>query len=274
MKFSKLMGLTICLFSSLGYADNIITTGGTITEIVYELGAGNHVVATDTSSTYPQAAKNLPKVGYYRDLAAEGVLSMSPKQIFALEGTGRPQVIKQIEATGVNVNYYKKPVNVEGLYRLISKLGDDLNKQQQAKALVKKIKTSLPKKQKLGKTKAIFVLSAGERGIIAAGQETVPSLLFSYTGITNIGKLHKGYKALNTEFLAVNQPDFIVAPFHVVMGAGGKQTFCKQPALRLFSAAKKCNVLVLDGLLSLGMTPRLATAIKQVSDYKEALINE
>ncbi|XQF91560.1 hypothetical protein ACOBV8_18255 (plasmid) [Pseudoalteromonas espejiana] len=52
-----------------------------------------------------------------------------------------------------------------------------------------------------------YFYSANERGLVAAGQETVPNLLFSYAGITNIGATHSGFKTF-AEVLAVNQPDF------------------------------------------------------------------
>ena len=44
-------------------------------------GAGE--LATDTTSLYPAAAQKTPKVGYLRQLSAEGVLSLKPDAIIA-----------------------------------------------------------------------------------------------------------------------------------------------------------------------------------------------
>ena len=66
--------LRLCLFSVLvsglgtlsAAADEtsrVISVGGSITEIVYELGAGDRLVAVDTTSSYPPAADALPDVG-------------------------------------------------------------------------------------------------------------------------------------------------------------------------------------------------------------------
>ena len=52
---------------------------------------------------------------------------------------------------------------------------------------------------------------------------------------------------------------------------GGKQAFCEQPTLRLLKAAQTCNLLVMDSLLSLGMSPRIATAINELNEYKAHL---
>lgn len=247
-------------------SEKLVVAGGTLTELVFALGAGDQVVAVDQSSLYPAKVSELPSVGYYRDLAAEGVLSTGLTRLIAQEGSGRDAALKQIEAAGVQVNYYEKTVTVEGLFRLIEKLGQDLNKGQRAKQLITQIKTSLPEKATAKQGNALFLLSAGERGLIAAGTQTVPALYFDYLGIENVAK-HEGYKGIGLESLAVMQPDFIVSPAHVVHGMGGKKAFCKQSQLALLKAAQECNLLVMDSLLALGMTPRIATALKEIESF-------
>ena len=259
--------LLMLVANGVSAQDRYITAGGTITEVVFALGAGDRVVAIDQSSTYPADAASKPMVGYYRDLAAEGVLSVGPTHLLAIEGAGRDNALQQIEAVGVNVKIYKKPVGVEGLIKLISELGADLGKQSEAQKLITKVKNSLPAPSQQIRGKAVFLLSAGERGIIAAGTETVPNLIFSYTGVTNLAAGHEGFKPLNAEALTAMQPDFIVVPRHTFMAAGGKSGFCKQPNLQLMTAVKMCKVLVMDSLLSLGMTPRLADAISTVDAF-------
>ncbi|WP_420934530.1 heme/hemin ABC transporter substrate-binding protein [Alteromonas sp. A081] len=255
-----------------GQANNsqkLITAGGTITEIVFALDAGDSVIAVDQSSQYPQEVNKLPMVGYYRDLAAEGVLSFAPDKILAIEGVGRNEVIQQIKSTGVEVAIYDKPTSPEGLVTLIQQLGEDLGKTAEAEQLIRQFHASLPSKATSSTAKAVFLLSASDRGLIAAGTETVPQLIFSYAGIENIAAQHSGFKGINSEALAMQQPDFLVAPYHVVMSAGGKDKFCQSPNLSLLKAAQECRLLVMDSLQSLGMTPRLAQAIATVKDWRE-----
>ena len=148
----------------------------------------------------------------------------------------------------------------------------DLNAKQKAQTLITHITNSLPEKAKAQTHSALFLLSANERGLVAAGQETVPNLLFSYAGITNIGATHSGFKAINTEVLAVNQPDFLVAPKPMLYKAlAASRLFVSNRHLRLLKAAQSCNLLVMDSLLSLGMSPRIATAINELNEYKTRL---
>lgn len=259
--------LLTCIAVSAIADDRIVTAGGTITEIVFALGAGDKVVAIDQSSMYPPEARKLPSVGYYRDMAAEGVLSTNLTHLFALEGSGRDNVLKQITAAGIPINKYKKSTKVEHLFQTITALGKDLGKEQEAAQLIKEIKASLPEPVTKIRTKGLFLLSSGDRGIIAAGQDTVPQLYFDYLGVDNLAKNHSGFKPLGLESLAASQPDFIIAPAHVVYGAGGKEAFCQQKQLALLEAAQNCNLLVMDSLLGLGMTPRIAQAISQIDEF-------
>lgn len=267
MKHAISIGFILITLSFNATAQRIVVAGGTITDIVFALGAGDEVVAVDTSSTSPIQAKALPKVGYYRDLAAEGVLSQKPSLILTIEGAGRPEVLTQIKSTGVPFKLYRKPRQVEDLFKVIEQVAVDIGKQKQADALIGKLKKQLPEKQPiLSNSKALFVFSAGERGLVVAGKETVPDLLFSYTGIKNLAQ-HTGFKPFNKESLLVSNPDFIVAPSHVVFGAGGPEKFCQQPTLALIPAAQKCHLLVMDSLMALGMTTRLPEAIAKLNEF-------
>ena len=78
----------------------IISIGGDVTEIVYALGAGARVVAVDITSRHPKEARDLPQVGYMRQLSAEPILSLWPALILAIADSGPPQVLDQLQSAG------------------------------------------------------------------------------------------------------------------------------------------------------------------------------
>ena len=81
----------------------IVPVNGDIAEIVYALGLGDHVVATDISATYPAEADDTPKIGYQRTLVAETILSFEPTVVIADERAGPPEVFDALRAAGVDV---------------------------------------------------------------------------------------------------------------------------------------------------------------------------
>ena len=67
----------------------IIAAGGVITEIIYALGRSDLIVGVDSTSRFPEAAlKEKPNVGYVRALSSEGLLSLKPTAVIAIDFSG------------------------------------------------------------------------------------------------------------------------------------------------------------------------------------------
>lgn len=262
----------------------IVSAGGTITEIIFALEGEVQLVGVDQSSLYPVQAQTMPIIGYYRDLAAEGVLSLQPTHLLTIEGAGREEALNLIKAAGVVVKKYKKPESIEGLLYLISQLGKDLDRKQQAASLIQQIKkqthtvlssfdqsSSGFSSREAAPMSAAALLSVSDRGVVVAGHDTMANFLFTSIGIKNVGEHHKGFKPMNIESLAVAQPTFLLVPKHVANAMGGIKAVCREPSLKLIKAAQKCRVLVMDSLLALSFTPRVAEGLQRLNTYKVSL---
>jgi iron complex transport system substrate-binding protein len=81
----------------------IIPVTGDLAEVVYALGFGDDVVATDISATYPPGAADAPKIGYQRTLDAETILAFEPTLVLADDRAGPPEVFDALRAAGVEV---------------------------------------------------------------------------------------------------------------------------------------------------------------------------
>ena len=126
-----------------GGSERIVTLGGTITEIVFALGAGERVVGVDASSSFPAAAERLPKVAYHRRLSAEGVLSLSPTLIIATTEAGPPEALRQIESAGVRLLILPHEATVDGAVDMIEGIARDLGARDTGAALVRNLKEDL-----------------------------------------------------------------------------------------------------------------------------------
>lgn len=247
----------------------IITAGGSVTEIFYELGLGDQVVAIDTSSLFPPSAMKLPKVGYFRSLTTEGLMSLNPDMLVAAKGVGPATVLKQIETLGVEVKTYEQSNYTLGSWKkLINGIGEDFNKTHLANNLISKVTENITKHQAKrtftkNKINAIALLSIGQRGPIAAGKNTVPDLLLELSGINNVAESIEGYKPFSTELLAEQKVDILLIPSHVIASLGSEDTVCENQIIQLATAGK-CNLFVMDGLLLMGFGTRLDQSVEQI----------
>jgi iron complex transport system substrate-binding protein len=100
---SFVLCVTLVLASTSAKASEqrIVTVGPWVTEAVFALGRGSVVVARDKASVVPAAASGLPSVGYHRQLAFEGLMSLRPTLVLASADAGPPHVLEQLRAAGV-----------------------------------------------------------------------------------------------------------------------------------------------------------------------------
>jgi iron complex transport system substrate-binding protein len=241
----------------------IITAGGSITEIVYALGAQDQLVAVDTSSLYPSDAIALPKVGYYRQLNTEGVLSMNPTHVIAVSGAGPQSVLTQIESTGVDMTLLEQPKTVKGIQSLISSVATLVDKETEAKVLNNKIEqqlASLTSVRHSNKEKVVFLMSVGDRGLMVAGDNTMPQLIMELLNIDNPYGDLEGFKPISIESLLSVDPNVILMPEHQVNGRT-KEALCQTNELKFWASRHGCQLFFVDSLSFLGLTPRLPEAL-------------
>ena len=87
-------------FSASATPQRIVSLTPHITEMLYAIGAGNQVVATDQASDYPAEAKPLPKVANYQSLNSESLLMTKPDLVIAW-GSTQALMQQQIKALGI-----------------------------------------------------------------------------------------------------------------------------------------------------------------------------
>jgi iron complex transport system substrate-binding protein len=124
-------------------ADNterIVCIGQAYNEMIYALGAQDHLVGVDYSSTFPPEIKKLPTVGYHRALSAEGILSLKPTIIIHDNNIGPENVVRQLQDLRVPMKTFNaKPDSIEGTKALLREMGAYFHKEQRAEELCARI---------------------------------------------------------------------------------------------------------------------------------------
>ena len=247
-------------------SSRIVTLGGTITEIVFALGAGERVVGVDASSSFPEAANQLPKVAYHRRLSAEGVLSLRPTLIIATTEAGPPEAIQQLESAGVTVLVLPHEPTVENAIAKIERIAAALNVQARGTALIQALKEELSQVQSAipqtaAQAKILFLYARGQGTLMVAGQDTGADTMIGLAGGTNAVRGYSGYKPLTSEAAVAAAPDVILLMDSGLESVGGTQGLWQLPGLALTPAGQQGRVLSMDGLLLLGFGPRLGQAV-------------
>lgn len=261
--------------STLANKPRIVSVGGAVTEIIYALGGQDDIVATDTTSYFPEAAKNTPKVGYQRQLTAETVLSFKPTLVIVTTDAGPKTALAQLEAAKVKILTIKANRNVADIKNMISKVAEAIGKADAGKKVLADIgaqeKTLAQKTKKIALPKKVmFLLNHGGGKPKAAGTETAAESVIALTGSSNAVTSYKGYKTLTPEALITLKPDVLLLTTQGVESLGGIENVRKIPGVASTPAAANDKLIVMDALEMLGFGPRtVQTALKLNQDiYK------
>ncbi len=79
-------------------AERIVVAGGSLTELIYAMGAGDRVVGVDETTSYPPETAKLPHIGYWKQLSSEGILSLRPDSVITWQDAGPQIVLDQLRA--------------------------------------------------------------------------------------------------------------------------------------------------------------------------------
>lgn len=245
----------------------IVSVGGALTEIIVRLGAGDRIVAVDTTSLYPPAVtKSKPNVGYLRRLSAEGVLSMKPTVIIAEGDAGPPTVLDKIRAAGGNLVLLRRDKSLSGIMYKIRAVAAILGKRAEGEAMVKTYRSDLAAiRQSLKDVriapKVLFVLSIGRGALLAAGSKTAAHTVIEAAGGRNAMQGFSLYKPISAEAMLAAKPDVILVMGRTLRMAGGRQKLLAHPALALTPAGRNGRLVSMDDLYLLGFGPRTPLAL-------------
>ena len=254
----------------------VVSGAGAITETIYALMAQDLLVAVDRSSVYPPEVSKLPQVGYARQLAAEGILSVHPTLLLVTDDAGPPDVLTQVEATGVKIVRLTNDHTPEAAENRIRAIGGQLGRTTEAGRLVASMHAELDAararaKEAGSRPRVIFIYARGGGVMNVAGKATAADSMITLAGGTNAVQGYEGYKPLTAEAAALAAPDFILVTSRGLESSGGLDGLLSQPGLSLTPAGKQRRVIVMDDLILLGFGPRLGQAVKQLCDQLHPL---
>lgn len=270
--FIKKISLFLLIFSInslLNYSsanERIVIAGGSLTEIVFALGAGDDVVGVDKTSSYPEKVKQLPQIGYWKLLNIEGVLSLRPTLFITLNDVEPDNVIEKVSESKVDVLALRRvPGTIELLYENINKIASKLNKQEEGEKLINKIKANLADIQaKIAthpqKTKVLSLMSMSGSNSVA-GKNTTIDALITIAGGENLAT-HNSFKSYTAESIIAINPEVIILNKYSIDQLGGLDKVNTIPGITETSAFKNNRITVIDDSYLFGIGPRVDEAAK------------
>lgn len=254
--------------------ERVIPLDGDVAEIVFALGMGDHVVATDLSATYPPAADALPQIGYQRALTTEPILAFDPTLLLATDLAGPPETLADLERVGVPLVIVPDDPTSAGPARKIRAIADALGVSERGDELAARVDRDIADAiaSRDDPTEPLRVVALYLRGasaqlvfgeayaihwlIEAAGGDDISDEL----GVTDSAPI-------TDEALLAAAPDVVLVPSSGLASVGGVDgLFETVPSLAETPAGRRRAVLAYDDQLMLGNGPRTGSFLRTLID--------
>lgn len=263
-------GLLVAAMFSSQAAERIVSIGGDVTEIVYALGAGNELVARDSTSTHPDKATKLPDVGYMRMLNAEGILSTNPTLVLSSELAQPSLALQQVAQSHVKVVRVPGSPTLDTVVQKIEVIANALGRQAEGEKLITDYRNQLKAIQGTPlHAKVLFIMSHGGMSSMAAGQNTAADSIITSAGAQNAMQGFSRYRPLSQEGIVAAAPDLLLLTGDGVKTLGGIDNVWKLPGLAMTPAGKNKRVLIVDDMALLGFgleTPAALARLRQAAE--------
>lgn len=199
-------------------ARRIVTLAPHLVETLFVAGAGEKLVGTVEYSTYPEAAKTIPRVGGYSKLDLEAVTALKPDLIIAWLSGNSPAHIEKLRALGLPI-YISQPNQIEDVAHEIERIGVLAGTSRTANAAATKYRERLAGLQKRYSNRPVVrtFYQIWRQPLVTIGGRQIISSVIRLCGGENV------FEALETMAPTVSVEAVISArPEAIVVGGMGE----------------------------------------------------
>lgn len=189
----------------------IVSLAPSCTEIAFALGIGNRVVGDTIYDDFPNATKNITKVGGVTNISVDKIVSLKPDLVLSYS-LNYPQDIQKLKSLGIPV-LTLDPKNLQGIIRDLYMVGYVTGTYSNATNLANRINTWLYSLYKVTSTinnrEKLFYLGWYPQ-IWTAGEDTFINEMIVLAGGINIASTGYSWFIINEEYLITQNPQWII----------------------------------------------------------------
>ncbi len=249
----------------------LVVLNGTITEVVFALGLGDHVVGVDVTSTYPPEALELPDVGVQIALSAEGVVALAPTLVLGTTFAGPPEVIEQVRGTGIPVLILPDYNSLDDIEEKITRIATALGVPRRGERLAAETLASIAEasataEDAVSSPRVAFVYLRGAQTQLIGGDGAGATSLIEAAGGIDVGVEAgvEGFTAITPEALVTANPDVILVFSTGLDSVGGVDGLLRIPGMAQTEAGRNRAVVDFDGQYLLGYGPRTGAVLAEL----------
>jgi len=244
--------------------DRIVSLAPNLTEIVYAVGAGDRLVGDTTYCDYPDAAKNVAKVGDTMNPSIERIVALKPQVVLVSTASQLEAFTSQLSAQQIAA-YVTNPQSLDDVFHSIQTLGDLLNEHEHSAGIVaalRKRATAIEAAAGTGKQVKVFYQVSGEPLYTIGRDAFLTDLIKRAGGASVTADVPGAFPRFSDEAALAAKPDAIILPTGGSMGEGNSKVVT---ALKSSPAVLSGRVYKINGDLLSRPGPRLVDGLEEIA---------
>jgi len=243
----------------------IVSGSATHTEILYAIGAGEAVVATDAFSNHPAAASETAKFDAF-NLNVEAVAAFDPDLVIISFDPG--DAVEGLDALGIPTLLFAPPgpTDMEAVYAEWLEVGDATGRSEEAQALVDDTRAEIEEILDMvpETVRAFTYFFELDATLFTAGPGSLVDTILGRIGLQNIVPDDAGaFPQLGPEAVIGADPDYV---FLADTAYGESvETVAARPGFDALSAVTNDNVIELDSDIASRWGPRIVELFRVVA---------
>lgn len=242
----------------------IISLAPNITELLFELGLGDRIVANTTYCNFPEAAKEIDKVGDLLSVNFEKVLSFKPDIIF-ITTEGNTKIVYDKLISLKQKVFVLNPKSFDDIKKDYEKIAKIFGRTTEAKIKIEQWNSVEDSVRNIFQTqsskRAMFLVST--HPVILAGKKTFVNEFLKIVKLKNIAEgIEINYPVFSREEILIRNPEII---FHTTHAEKSIDIFNSYPEWQKLDAIKKRQVYYLNPDIFFRPGPRYIEGIRVLS---------
>lgn len=218
MMIKKFLIIILFLFSVTSFSKeyNRIASGSpSVTEILYELGLKDKIIAMDKNSDVKELDDmKIPKVSFYQ-IDTESIFSLKADLIIlsTFNRADREDFIEFMKKKGTDVIYISDIKSIEDIYNCIREIGEKTERESEAEKIILRMEEEINGVREISKNiknkKKVYFEISPFPSMYTFGKNVFMNEMLEIAGVENIFNDKSGWFIPSLEVIAARNPDII-----------------------------------------------------------------
>ncbi len=249
-------------------AERIVSLSPGITELLFAAGAGSKIVGTSSYSDYPEAAREIRRIGSHNRVDVERLLALRPELVLAWISGNPSEQVERLESLGLTV-YWGEQRDFEDIAHTLERYGQLAGTQTVARQVAAEFLADIEAlRQRHGEADTVsYFYQIWDDPLMTVNDEHLISQAAAVCGGKNVfGELPRLTPRVDRESVLARDPEVIVTA-----GMGEDDPSWLEPwrGYRDLRAVRQDNLLFIPPSSIQRATPRMVDGMRRLCEKLE-----